>query len=142
VARLQQLIPDLWRIDDTCAVYLIKDGDRAIAIDFGSGRWLDQLPALGIKHLDHVLITHLHADQCSGLLGRKNSPFALHIPAGQASWPPPPWLAGGCPTNYEPPQGELPGAVQDLAGNCHFFWQGRRLRCMDVDSKVKCKIRK
>ena len=127
-----QILPDLWRFDDTCAVYLIKQGGRAIAIDFGSGNWLDQLPALGVKHLDHVLITHLHADQCGGLLDKKEWPFPLHIPAGQASWPPPPWLGAGCPTNYEPPQGQLPRAVQDLAGNCHFLWQGRRVRCMDT----------
>jgi len=127
-----QLLPDLWRFEDTCAVYVVKDGDRAIAIDFGSGRWLEELPALGVKHLDHVLITHEHADQCAGLLAKRKWPFALHTPASPGLWPQAPWVGGGCPVNYEPPQGTLPGAVRDLAGNGHFFWQGRRLRFMDT----------
>jgi glyoxylase-like metal-dependent hydrolase (beta-lactamase superfamily II) len=130
--KIEELLPDLWRIDDTCAVYVVKDGDRAVAIDFGSGEWLPRLRSLGIEHLDHVLITHPHAEQCAGLLAKSEWPFALHVPAGPSDWPQPPWIAGGCPPNYEPPKGPLPGAVPDLAGNCHFFWQGRRIRFVDT----------
>lgn len=130
--KIEELLPNLWRIEDTCAVYIVKDGDRAIAIDFGSGDWLPQLPSLGIAHLDHVLITHPHAEQVAGLLGESERPFAVHVPAGPSEWPQPPWIGGGCPPNYEPPKRPLPGTAPDLAGNCHFFWQGRRLRFVDT----------
>jgi glyoxylase-like metal-dependent hydrolase (beta-lactamase superfamily II) len=130
--KIAELLPDLWRIDDTCAVYIVKDGNRAIAVDFGSGDWLPHLPSLGIAHLDHVLITHPHAGECAGLLAKRDWPFVLHVPAGPLEWPQPPWTGGGCPANYEPPKGPLPGAVPDLAGNCHFFWQGRRIRFIDT----------
>ena len=38
-----EILPDLFRFDDDCAVYLLRRGDRAIAIDYGSGRWLEEL---------------------------------------------------------------------------------------------------
>src|SRR5262249_12928624 len=39
----------LYAFDDTCTVYVIRDGSRAVLIDFGSGKILDHLSALGIS---------------------------------------------------------------------------------------------
>ena len=76
---------DLWLFRDTCNVYVVRDGSTAIAIDFGSGRWLEALPALGISRLEHVFLTHHHADQCHGLQARPTWPFSVHAPAGGGS---------------------------------------------------------
>ncbi|MBM4046719.1 MAG: MBL fold metallo-hydrolase, partial [Planctomycetes bacterium] len=67
-SNFERLLPDLYRVADTCNVYLLRDGDRAVAIDFGSGQWTTKLAAIGVKQLDYVLLTHHHRDQCEGLL--------------------------------------------------------------------------
>jgi glyoxylase-like metal-dependent hydrolase (beta-lactamase superfamily II) len=64
----------VWRIRDTCNVYLIEadepaqDGTRtAVAVDFGAGRVLDAISALGIDRITDVVMTHHHRDQAQGL---------------------------------------------------------------------------
>lgn len=79
----QQLLPGLWKFQDTCNVYVLKTGRTAIAVDFGSGQWLQNLPALGVEKLHHVFLTHHHADQCAGLRTRRRWPFAIHAPVGE-----------------------------------------------------------
>lgn len=82
-SRRTQIMPNLWRFEDTCNVYVFNFAGHGLAIDFGSGRWLKQLPAIGISRLDQVLLTHHHADQCVGLLRRKKWPFIIHAPPGE-----------------------------------------------------------
>ncbi|GAH74353.1 unnamed protein product, partial [marine sediment metagenome] len=56
----------LYKFCDTCNVYVIKDGDRGILIDAGSGKVLDYLDQIGISRIDWVVHTHHHRDQCWG----------------------------------------------------------------------------
>ncbi len=139
--KREELMPGVWRFEDTGNVYVIQDGDRAIAVDFGSGRWLEQLPELGISGIDHVLITHCHRDCCEGLGARDEWDFQIHAPAGSEPYLDadcgdpfglPPWYNIGCPPNYLPPRSRLRGVKFDLAGNTHFFWRGRRIRVIDT----------
>jgi len=65
-AKPEKLTENLYRFEDTCNVYLIRDGAAAVLIDFGSGKILDHLPALGITRIDWILHTHHHRDQCQG----------------------------------------------------------------------------
>lgn len=81
--RAERILPGLWRFRDTCNVYVFNFAGRGVAVDFGSGKWLKQLPAIGVARLEHVFLTHHHPDQCSGLLGRKSWPFAVHAPGGE-----------------------------------------------------------
>jgi glyoxylase-like metal-dependent hydrolase (beta-lactamase superfamily II) len=62
----RKISDNLYRFDDTCNVYIIRNGSRAILIDFGSGKVLDHLSALGITQVDWILHTHHHRDQCQG----------------------------------------------------------------------------
>lgn len=78
-----KVMPGLWCFRDTCNVYVFNFAGRGLAIDFGSGRWLKQLPAIGVTKLEHVFLTHHHADQCCGLLKRGQWPFVIHAPAGE-----------------------------------------------------------
>jgi glyoxylase-like metal-dependent hydrolase (beta-lactamase superfamily II) len=132
----EQLLPDLWRFEDTCNVYVVKRGQRAIAIDFGSGRWMAQLPALGISGLDHVFLTHHHADQCAGLQAQATWPFTIHAPAGEEKFLDPAQLARGsfeiqwkgCPNSYAALPGGVPNARYDMAGFTDLFWGDQRIR--------------
>jgi glyoxylase-like metal-dependent hydrolase (beta-lactamase superfamily II) len=133
-----RLLPHLHLFPDTCNVYVLVDGDHAIAVDFGSGAWLEQLPALGVRHLDHVLLTHAHDDQCHGLASRRKWPFTIHAPGGeQTVLAPerdprvlPPWFAMGCPANYLPSRQPVADVKYDMGGNGHLLWRGQRLRFM------------
>lgn len=62
----EEIRPGLWRIEDTCAVYLFVRADTAICVDFGSGLVLDLAARLGVT-VTHVLMTHHHRDQGQGL---------------------------------------------------------------------------
>jgi glyoxylase-like metal-dependent hydrolase (beta-lactamase superfamily II) len=64
--RPRQLSPNLFLLEDTCNVYLIKDGSAGLLIDFGSGRILDFIADLGVSKIDWVLHTHHHRDQAQG----------------------------------------------------------------------------
>lgn len=133
---IKQLLPSLYVIHDTCNVYLIQEGEYGLAIDFGSGRWLAELPALGIRQLEHVLLTHAHEDQCAGLAAHSAWPFAIHAPAGEEAFLSPqrnsavlpPWLGIGCPLNYMPPRQPVADVMYDIIANGHLFWRKRRLR--------------
>ena len=46
--KLRKLSENLYVLEDTCNVYLIRDGSHALLIDFGSGNILDYLQGLGI----------------------------------------------------------------------------------------------
>ena len=137
----QEILPDLWLFGDSCNVYVLKDGDRAVVIDFGTGEWLDQLPELGISTVEHVLLTHHHKDQCAGLLKETSWPFTIHAPLGEdffldpahaGEFGPPPWYQLGCPPSYSPPPERISGIQYDISGNGHFYWHGRRIRFMDT----------
>jgi len=73
----------LYRIQDSCNVYLIVRGKRAIAIDMGSGRWLDHLPEIGVEQLEWVLLTHTHRDQCAGIYRLDRAKTRLAVPQAE-----------------------------------------------------------
>lgn len=65
-AEPRKLTDNLYVFEDTCNVYLIRDGASGVLIDFGSGKILDHLKALGVAKIDWILHTHHHRDQCQG----------------------------------------------------------------------------
>jgi glyoxylase-like metal-dependent hydrolase (beta-lactamase superfamily II) len=65
-ARPVKLSENLFFLEDTCNVYLIRRNHRAVIVDFGSGKILDHLRDLGIAQVDWILHTHHHRDQAQG----------------------------------------------------------------------------
>jgi glyoxylase-like metal-dependent hydrolase (beta-lactamase superfamily II) len=63
---LTQISPHLYVLRDTCNVYVLKDAERAILIDFGSGHVLNLLTQIGVTKVEAILHTHHHRDQCQG----------------------------------------------------------------------------
>ncbi len=65
--EFSEVVPNVFMLDDSCNVYLLRDGFQAVAIDFGSGSVLDLLDALEVRSVTDILMTHHHRDQAQGL---------------------------------------------------------------------------
>jgi glyoxylase-like metal-dependent hydrolase (beta-lactamase superfamily II) len=77
-----ELVPGVFRIADTCNVYVVRAPDtaEAFAVDFGSGRVLDHLAEMGIDRITDVLMTHHHRDQGQGLPRAVAEGIRIHVP--------------------------------------------------------------
>ena len=75
----EKISDNLYLFRDTCNVYIVKEGNKALLVDFGSGRVLDHLADIGIGQVDWILHTHHHRDQCQGaaLANQRNIPIAV-----------------------------------------------------------------
>jgi len=62
----RKVTDSLFVFEDTCNVYIVRDGTACVLIDFGSGKVLDHLRDLGISRVEWILHTHHHRDQCQG----------------------------------------------------------------------------
>ena len=76
---IEKITDNLYLFEDTCNVYVVKDGSRALLIDFGSGKVLDHLGEIGVIQVDWILHTHHHRDQCQGdhLANERGIPIAV-----------------------------------------------------------------
>jgi len=152
----EKITPNLFRFESGCAVYVVRHGDRAIAIDLGDGTWVAELSSLGVTRLDGVFLTHHHADQCSAPPGWRSHPAArdtlVHAPAGEqafldperarAATSPGAHLGIGCPASYSVPQAGMPGVLFDMAGFSDLFWGTRRIRFISTPghSAAACSV--
>ena len=82
----QQLSPSLYRIEDACNVYLVRQGDRAILIDSGLGLAVELLERLGVKQVEWVLHTHFHRDQCDGTAALAARGAKVAAPRGELGY--------------------------------------------------------
>ncbi len=64
--NLTRLNENLFVFFDTCNVYILRDGNAALLIDFGDGGVLDVLPEIGVSRVEWVFFTHHHREQCQG----------------------------------------------------------------------------
>lgn len=64
---LIKLSENLYMYRDTCHVYVVKNGQDAVLVDFGSGDVLDRLAEMGVERVAAILMTHHHRDQGQGL---------------------------------------------------------------------------
>jgi len=78
---LTQISPSLYLLRDTCNVYVLKNGDRAVLIDFGSGHALKLLGQIGVSKVDAILHTHHHRDQAQGDARAVAERIPVHVPA-------------------------------------------------------------
>lgn len=82
---INEVVPGVFRIADTCNVYVVRavaDGS-AFAIDFGSGLALDYLPEMGVERITDVLMTHHHRDQAQGLPRAVAEGIRIHVPPAE-----------------------------------------------------------
>jgi len=138
--QVEQPIPGVFRFVDDCNVYVITSDKGAIAIDFGSGKWMEQAAQLGIGPIEHVFLTHSHAEQCRGLLDCSDQPFVIHAPAGEQKMLAPQgvevsWRTRrevGVPASYDLLERGIDGIRYDMRVAGDLFWQDRRIRFIDT----------
>mgnify|MGYP001040557878 CR=1 FL=1 len=53
---LKQITENVFLFEDTCFVYIIRNHDQAVLVDFGSGEVCKELTGLGIKKVEAVLL--------------------------------------------------------------------------------------
>lgn len=59
-ARFVPVTESVWAFPDTCMVYVLRRGEEAVLVDFGSGHVLDHLEDIGLHRVAAVLHTHHH----------------------------------------------------------------------------------
>lgn len=79
LAGLRRLSENLFLFEDICNVYVVRDGERAILVDFGTGAVLDAIDEIGVEVVEGVLHTHHHRDQCQGdgILNERGIPIIV-----------------------------------------------------------------
>ena len=82
---LSRVSDRVWSYRDTCNVYAVTCGDRAILIDFGSGAILDHLGDMGVAEVDWVLHTHHHRDQCQGDARLAGTETRIAVPSAEVA---------------------------------------------------------
>ena len=80
-AKPRKISDNLYVFEDTCNVYVIRDGANGVLIDFGSGKILDHLRDLGVSKVDWILHTHHHRDQCQGDWKAAERRIPIAVPA-------------------------------------------------------------
>lgn len=77
---MKRLSEHLYFYEDTCCVYVIKQGADAVLIDFGDGGVLEELPAIGVERVHSILMTHHHRDQAQGLPKAVEFGIPIYVP--------------------------------------------------------------
>ncbi len=67
-------------------VGILRDGHRALLIDFGAGSVQSALNELGITEVESVLFTHHHRDQASGVARLAKDSINIGVPAQERAW--------------------------------------------------------
>ncbi len=80
----RKLTDNLFLFEDTCNVYVVRDGANCVLIDFGSGKILDHLRDLGVSKVDWILHTHHHRDQCQGDWRAVERSIPIAVPAHES----------------------------------------------------------
>lgn len=69
---------------DSCNVYLIKDGNSTLLIDFGRGDILRYKGETGVDKIDWILHTHHHREQCQGDRFANDMGIPIAVPKEEA----------------------------------------------------------
>jgi glyoxylase-like metal-dependent hydrolase (beta-lactamase superfamily II) len=80
---VKSVSPNVFMVEDTCNVYLLRSDDEAVLIDFGSGDILDRLGDIGVGRVTDVLVTHHHRDQVQGLARAAAAGIRIWVPPAE-----------------------------------------------------------
>lgn len=138
---MTEVLPGLYLFEDTCNVYVVCGEHESLAIDFGSGGWLDVAEQMSLPPIKHILLTHHHADQCNGLALRRPADATVHASVNEKIYLQPEPVAAywkgrpgdGCPLSYSVLEQGLDDIHFDLVSYSDLFWDGwKRIRCIDT----------
>ncbi|PQO47349.1 hypothetical protein C5Y93_04725 [Blastopirellula marina] len=77
-------LPELYKYDSTCNVYLLKQGDAALLFNLGDGSALDHLAEIGVKQVDWLLLNNHHRENLQGVARLKETAAKIAAPAVEA----------------------------------------------------------
>ncbi len=131
-----ELLPGLHLFEDTCNVYVLCQDGQAIAVDFGSGQWIEHANRLGLPTVGAVYLTHHHEDQCVGLPDTLPEHCTVHAPVGSDAFLSPEGVEqfwanrnqGGVPGSYHVLKQGVPGIEYDMSAGADQYWQRQRIR--------------
>ncbi|MHB9024981.1 MAG: MBL fold metallo-hydrolase [Armatimonadota bacterium] len=83
---MHKLSSHLWVFQDHINVGVIRDGHRALLIDFGTGAVEKSLREIGIDTIDTVFFTHHHRDQACGVYATAKDGALIGAPAAERQW--------------------------------------------------------
>ena len=66
--EFKKISENVFLYEDYVNVYAIVHDNKAILIDFGSGKILAHLSEIGVEEVDYVLHTHYHRDHVLGII--------------------------------------------------------------------------
>jgi glyoxylase-like metal-dependent hydrolase (beta-lactamase superfamily II) len=133
--------PNLFVWTDTCNVYVLRDGEAALLIDLGDGSVLDHLGDIGVRHVEWVLFTHHHREQCQGAPRLKGTGAQMAAPEAERALFERPLdfrkmrvRLGDAFTIHgssyvRPPLEPIP-LHRTFTTNDTFLWRARELRCV------------
>lgn len=76
-------VPGIFVYRDTCAAYLLRDGDAALLVNLGTGDVLDAARAAGVARVEWVLFTDHHREHCQGAGRLDRAVTRVAAPAGE-----------------------------------------------------------
>lgn len=82
-SQLQQIAQDLFLWKDSCNVYVLKDGDSALLVDFGDGSVLEALTSIAVSKVEWVLFPHHHREQCQGAARLASTDAKVAVPKAE-----------------------------------------------------------
>jgi glyoxylase-like metal-dependent hydrolase (beta-lactamase superfamily II) len=81
---LSRISDRVFRFADAANCYVITAGQRALLVDSGLGGVADALAEIGVDHVDWVIHTHHHRDQCLGDAALVRNGARIATPYGEA----------------------------------------------------------
>jgi glyoxylase-like metal-dependent hydrolase (beta-lactamase superfamily II) len=81
--RFVKIAHNLFQWTDTCNVYVLRDGDKALMIDLGDGSVLEHLGDIGVRQVEWILFTHHHREQCQGAGKLRGTGIQIAMPAAE-----------------------------------------------------------
>ena len=79
------IYPNLYQWTDICNVYVLIDGQSALLFDLGDGSVVQHLRQTGI-HIEWVLFTHHHREQCQGYPLLDNRETKIAVPEAERNF--------------------------------------------------------
>ncbi|MEZ6126655.1 MAG: MBL fold metallo-hydrolase [Planctomycetaceae bacterium] len=133
--------PEIFQWQDTCSVYVLRAGDRALLINSGDGSVLPELAKIGVTKVDWILLTQHHRECCQGIIRTDRSQTSVAVPLAERElfenptkfrrWYPTlgdPFSVYGA--SYVRPMADAVEVSRALQPDEVFSWQGFDIRCV------------
>jgi glyoxylase-like metal-dependent hydrolase (beta-lactamase superfamily II) len=82
MANWTEVVPGIWRFDDSCSVYAVEGSEGFLIVDAGTGQWLNHLDALPARPVA-LVCTHYFRDHSAGAVEAARRGIPVYVPEGE-----------------------------------------------------------